>query len=224
MDSVLQDFRYAVRMLTKSPGFTAVAVLTLALGIGANTVVFGMVNSVLLRPLPFDRPEQLVKIWGRYSKQGHPAELRFRSPRCGICAIRCGSASDIAAYSTGTGANLTRDASEPLRVTTSQASAELLPMLGVKPALGRLFSADEDTAGTRTRRASRLRLLENADGRRRRHRRSRHPAEWPGVHRRRRPARRVHVRRRRQHVAAARARSRQSRTIAAATTSKCSRG
>ena len=57
------------------------------------------------------------------------------------------SVSDIAAYNTGTGANLTRDASEPLRVTTSQASAELLPMLGVKPALGRLFNADEDKPG-----------------------------------------------------------------------------
>ena len=146
MDSVLQDFRYAVRMLTKSPGFTAVAVLTLALGIGANTVVFGMVNSVLLRPLPFDRPEQLVKIWGQYSKQDIPQNW-ISEPEVWDLRDALGSASDIAAYSTGTGANLTRDASEPLRVTTSQASAQLLPMLGVKPALGRHFNADEDTPG-----------------------------------------------------------------------------
>jgi hypothetical protein len=74
-------------MLTKAPGFTAVAVLTLALGIGANTVVFGMVNSVLLRPLPFDRPEQLVKDLGQYSKQDI-LRTGFRSPRSGICAMR----------------------------------------------------------------------------------------------------------------------------------------
>jgi predicted permease len=133
-------------MLTKAPGFTAVAVLTLALGIGANTVVFGMVNSVLLRPLPFDRPEQLVKIWGRFSNQGIPQNA-VSEPEVWDLRDTLRSASDIAAYSTGTGANLTRDASEPLRVTTSQASAELLPMLGVKPALGRLFSADEDKPG-----------------------------------------------------------------------------
>ena len=146
MDSVLQDFRYAVRMLTKSPGFTAVAVLTLALGIGANTVVFGMVNSVLLRPLPFDRPEQLVKIWGQYSKQGIP-QNSISEPEVWDLREALGSVSAIAAYNTGTGANLTRGGNEPLRVTTSQASAELLPMLGVKPALGRLFSAEEDTPG-----------------------------------------------------------------------------
>ena len=146
MDSVLQDFRYAVRMLTRAPGFTAVAVLTLALGIGANTVVFGMVNSVLLRPLPFDRPEQLVKIWGRFSTQGIPQNA-ISEPEVWDLRDTLRSASDIAAYSTGNGANLTRDASEPLRVTTSQASAELLLMLGVKPALGRLFSADEDQPG-----------------------------------------------------------------------------
>jgi predicted permease len=133
-------------MLTRAPGFTAVAVLTLALGIGANTVVFGMVNSVLLRPLPFDRPEQLVKIWGRFSTQGIPQNA-ISEPEVWDLRDTLRSVSDIAAYSTGTGANLTRDASEPLRVTTSQASAELLPMLGVKPALGRLFGADEDQPG-----------------------------------------------------------------------------
>jgi len=146
LDSVLQDFRYAVRMLTKAPGFTAVAVLTLALGIGANTVVFGMVNSVLLRPLPFDRPEQLVKIWGRFSNQGIPQNA-ISEPEVWDLRDTLRSASAIAAYSTGNGANLTHDASEPLRVTTSQASAQLLPMLGVKPALGRLFSDDEDKPG-----------------------------------------------------------------------------
>jgi hypothetical protein len=125
VDSALQDFRYAVRILTKAPGFTAVAVLTLALGIGANTVVFGMVNSVLLRPLPFDRPEQLVKIWGRFSNQGIPQNA-ISEPEVWDLRDTLRSASDIAAYSTGTGANLTRDGSEPLRVTTSQASAELL--------------------------------------------------------------------------------------------------
>ena len=143
---MIQDFRYAVRMLTKAPGFTAVAVLTLALGIGANTVVFGMVNSVLLRPLPFERPEQLIKIWGRYSKQDIPQNW-LSEPEIWDLRATLQSVSGIAAYNTGTGSNLTRDGSEPLRVTISQASAELLPMLGVKPALGRLFSAVEDEPG-----------------------------------------------------------------------------
>jgi len=146
VDSVLQDFRYAVRMLTKAPAFTAVAVLTLALGIGANTVVFGMVNSVLLRPLPFDHPEQLVKIWGRYAKQDIPQNW-ISEPEVWDLRDRLQSVSALAAYNTGTGANLTRGSSEPLRITINQASAELLPMLGVKPVLGRLFSAEEDTPG-----------------------------------------------------------------------------
>jgi putative ABC transport system permease protein len=146
VDSVLQDFRFAVRMLTKAPGFTAVAVLTLALGIGANTVVFGMVNSVLLRPLPFDRPEQLVKIWGQFTRQDIPQNA-ISEPEVWDLRDTLRSVSDIAAYNTGSGANLTRDAGEPQRVTITQASAELLPMLGVKPALGRFFAADEDRPG-----------------------------------------------------------------------------
>jgi hypothetical protein len=130
MDSLVLDVRYAVRTLTKARGFTAVAVLTLALGIGANTIVFGIVNSVLLRPLAFDHPEQLVKIWGQMSKQGIPQNW-ISEPELWDMRDSVRSLASLAAYNAGTGANLTRGDSEPLRVTVSQASAELLAMLGV---------------------------------------------------------------------------------------------
>ena len=146
MDTVLQDIRYAVRMLARAPGFTAVAVLTLALGIGANTVVFGMVNSVLLRPLPYDHPEQLVKIWGAYEKMDIPQNW-ISEPEVWDLRDTLRTTEAIAPYRTGGGANLTRVGAEPMRVTTSQSAAELLPMLGVMPALGRLFAADEDKPG-----------------------------------------------------------------------------
>jgi putative ABC transport system permease protein len=140
MKNVLQDLRFGLRVLRKNPGFTAVAVLTLALGIGANTAIFSVVNSVVLAPLPFPGHERLVTLWFRANQlgrfpmtQGHFAFLRAEKQ----------SFENLAAYY-ATYFTLTGEG-EADRLRGAIVSHEFLPTLGVEPLQGRWFLPEEDT-------------------------------------------------------------------------------
>jgi len=134
METISQDVRYALRTLLKSPAFTAVAVLTLALGIGANTAIFSLVDGILLVPLPYSKPEQLVSVTGFYPKGA------FAAMREQVHTM------DVGAYAEGHEFNLT-GLGEPVRLTGTLVSAELLSVLGARPELGRTFYPGEDRAG-----------------------------------------------------------------------------
>ena len=133
-EALLQDLRYGARMLRKNPGFTAIAVLTLALGIGANTAIFSLVNGILLVSLPYSHPEQLVSITGTY-------------PRGAFVAMREQIRTmDVAAYAEGHDFNLSGQG-EPIRLSGTYVSAELFSVLGARAAFGRSFLPGEDLAG-----------------------------------------------------------------------------
>jgi predicted permease len=140
MNGILQDLRYALRQLRKSPGFTAVAVITLGLGIGANTAVFSVIDSVVLQPLPFHNPGRLVAVKttepGRRDDIGvsYPALLDWRSQNHVFEGLSAFRVDDFTL--TGRG--------EPTHLTGAVVSANLFSLLGVNPALGRNFVDAED--------------------------------------------------------------------------------
>lgn len=144
MDTLLKDLRYAVRRLLESPGFTAIALLTLALGIGANSAIFSVVNTVLLRPLEYRAPHELVYIHSQFPTLGFD-EFWISPPEYRELQARARSYSGIGAWRTGS-ASLS-GIENPERVTAAVASAELFSTLGVPARLGRPFSKEEDTEG-----------------------------------------------------------------------------
>ncbi|HTQ59757.1 MAG TPA: ABC transporter permease [Candidatus Solibacter sp.] len=141
MSTLLHDFRFALRLLAKSPGFTAVAILTLALGIGANTAIFSVVNGVLLRPLPFRDPSRLVLIAEKSSfpviSTSYENYLDWRDQSHSFESMEATRGSTI----TLTGAG------EPERLNVRMATAGLFPMLGIRAHIGRTFLSEEDKAG-----------------------------------------------------------------------------
>ena len=142
--SLWQDLRFALRILRKSPAFTAVAILTLALGIGANTAIFSIVNAVLLRPLPFKDSARLVLLHEGLPKIGFP-KMSFSPPDLAVFAREQRLFSELGFF-----LNERMDISgqgEPDRVTVTRVSANLLPMLGAEPMLGRAFAPEEDAPG-----------------------------------------------------------------------------
>lgn len=141
-EQLAQDMRYALRMLRKSPGFAAIAILTLALGIGANTSLFSVVNGVLLNPLPYPHPEQVVTLLGWFPGYGESSipYLDF------LDWVRLNQTfSSLAAYRRDS-FNLTGQG-DAEQVTAMDVSASFFPLLNVNPILGRNFSSDEDQWG-----------------------------------------------------------------------------
>jgi predicted permease len=145
MDVLIQDIRFAIRSLAKSPGFTVAAVVTLALGIGATTAIFSVVDGVLLRPTPFVDMERLAMVWETDRKSGTahepasvPDYLDFQRR-----SERFEQLTAFAAVET----NLTPKQGEPTRLAALAISHEFLPTLGVRPIVGRVFTAEEDAPG-----------------------------------------------------------------------------
>jgi len=142
-DELWQDLRYGLRMLRKNPGFTAVAVITLALGISANTAIFSIVNAVLLRPLPYAEPERLVWVWEKDLRTGSRnlvSPSTFNHLRQQPNVLTNIAAAQVRTFTlVGSG--------EPEKLAASACSSNLFSLLGIKPLLGRTFLLEEEQKG-----------------------------------------------------------------------------
>jgi putative ABC transport system permease protein len=145
LETLWQDVRYALRILVKKPVFTLAAVITLGLGIGANTAIFSVVNAVLLRPLPFDEPDQILQVWSTNKEDGEN-DLVVSVPDFVDWQAQNRSFEQLAAYSL-TSFILT-NSQEPERLRGAKVSASFFPLLRVTPALGSVFTAEDDRFGS----------------------------------------------------------------------------
>jgi len=144
MNNLFQDLRYGFRLLSKNLGFTAVVVLTLALGIGANTAIFSVINAVLLQPLPFAEPDRLVTVWNVNTKTGGDG-VQVSYPDFNDWRAQSQSFEKMAAFR---GRDLTvTGMGEAFRLRGATTTSDLFPLLGVTPRLGRTFTPEEDRAG-----------------------------------------------------------------------------
>jgi putative ABC transport system permease protein len=144
MSELITDVRYAFRSLARAPGFAFVAILTLALGIGANSAIFSVLNGVVLRPLPYESPEQLVRVASRFPTLGFD-KFWISPPEYMELRERTRSFASFGAYRTGMSSVGGDDA--PTRAVSSVATADLFETLGVPARLGRPFNAEDDVPG-----------------------------------------------------------------------------
>src|SRR5262245_23554972 len=144
VQTLWQDLRYGARMLFKKPGFTLIAVLTLALGIGANTAIFSVVNGVLLRPLPYKEPDRLARVYSEFPTM-NLRKFWISPPEYMEVQKEAKSWESIGAWSAG-GVNIAANG-PPIRVAATGVTRSLIDTLGVQPAMGRNFTTGEDTVG-----------------------------------------------------------------------------
>ena len=143
MTGLLRDIRYALRQIRKSPGFSVIAIITLALGIGATTTIYSIVDSLLLRPLPYPNASRIVRVWNTFAPRGmmeipasEPEFLQYRQNH---------AFAHFAGFSTGA-VNVT-GTGDPLRVAAAWGTTDFFQVLGTKPLLGRVFTPEEFEAG-----------------------------------------------------------------------------
>ncbi len=142
MNSLIQDLRHGVRGYLNTPAVAALAILTLALGIGANTAIFSVVNAVLFRPLPYHEPQRLARALWQWNKGETPG---VTTTQYDFWSANSRSFGATAAFSGGFGGFILAGGADPLRVTGLRVSESFLPLLGVPPFMGRNFTRDEDS-------------------------------------------------------------------------------
>ena len=142
LDTLLQDLRFAFRMLLKNPGFTAIAILTLVVGIAATTAIFSVVYGVLLRPLPYPNPDQILQMW-ELDATGH----RMNFPEPNFSDMRSASQSLAALAECNAGPLTITGGTEPIRTVAAEVSRDFFKVIGVSPLLGRSFNPEDQREG-----------------------------------------------------------------------------